>query len=73
MGSGLGDTHIIGNGELVSAGRGAGVQTWAQQGDMVRLAEGCSRRTPVPSPHRQGRAGAWPEGQGQRSWRSRAL
>lgn len=25
-------THIIGDGELMSAGRGAGVQTWAHEG-----------------------------------------
>ena len=47
---GLGHTHIIGNGELMSAGRRAGIQTWAHQGYMIRLVEGCSHSTPVPSP-----------------------
>lgn len=35
-GEGSGGTHIIGNGELVGAGWGTGVQTWAHQGDSVR-------------------------------------
>lgn len=35
--AGIGYTHIIGNGELVSTGRGAGIQTWAHQRDRVRL------------------------------------
>lgn len=34
-----GYTHIIGNGELMSAGRWAGIQTWAHQGNMIRLEE----------------------------------
>lgn len=69
-----GRTHIIGNGELVSAGRRAGVQTWAQREDRVRrgkaggrLLPPCGHLTPLPTRSQAGRAGEHP-GQGLSSW-----
>ena len=46
----------------MSAGWGAGVQTWAQRGETVRRAEGCSRctRRSAPLGRQAGRAGGCP-------------
>ena len=58
----------------MSAGRGAGVQTWAQREDRVRRVKAggrlfppCGHLTPLPTRPQAGRAGECP-GQGLHSW-----